>query len=206
MSGLLGKKIRMTQVFDDKGRSIPVTVVNAGPCYVSQIKSEDKDGYRSVQIGFTDLKDKHANKPITGHLKKADLKPLKYLREFDLPLTADLNLGDELKVDMFEEGERVIISAYAKGRGFQGVMKRHGFRGAQKTHGQSDRQRAPGSICQSSDPSRVLRGTKMAGKKGNNRITISRAQVVKIDTERNLLFIKGPIPGGPNSLLEIKKT
>ena len=205
MSGLLGKKIRMTQVFDDTGRSIPVTVINAGPCYVSQIKTEDKDGYRAVQIGFTEMKDKHANKPIAGHLKKADLKPLKYLREFNLPLNEDLQVGDELKVDMFKEGEEVVVAGYAKGRGFQGVMKRHGFHGAQKTHGQSDRQRAPGSIGQSSDPSRVIKGMKMAGKKGNNRVTIPLVQVIKIDPERNLIFIKGPVPGGPNSLIEIKK-
>jgi len=205
MSGLLGKKIRMTQVFDDTGRSIPVTVINAGPCYVSQVKTADKDGYRAVQIGYMEQKDKHAKKPITGHLKKANLKPLKYLREFDLPLNEEVNIGDELKVDMFKEGEEVVISGYAKGRGFQGVMKRHGFHGGQKTHGQSDRQRAPGSIGQSSDPSRVIKGMKMAGKMGNNRVTVPLVQVVKIDLDRNLIFIKGPVPGGPDSLIEIKK-
>lgn len=205
MSGLLGKKIRMTQVFDDTGKSIPVTVVNAGPCYVSQIKTVDKDGYRAVQIGYMDLKEKHVKKPVAGHLKKADLKPLKYLREFDLPLNEEVKVGDELKVDMFKEGEEVIVAGYAKGRGFQGVMRRHRFHGAQKTHGQSDRMRAPGSIGQSSDPSRVLKGMKMAGKMGNNRVTIPLVEVVKIDTERNLIFIKGPVPGGPNSLIEIKK-
>jgi large subunit ribosomal protein L3 len=205
MSGLLGKKIRMTQVFDDTGRSIPVTVINAGPCYVSQIKTVDKDGYRAVQIGYMDLKEKHTNKPISGHLKKADLKPLKYLREFDLPLNEEVNVGDELKVDMFQEGEEVLITGNAKGRGFQGVMKRHGFHGAQKTHGQSDRMRAPGSIGQSSDPSRVIKGMKMGGKMGNNRVTIPLTEVVKIDPERNLIFIKGPVPGGPNTLIEIKK-
>jgi len=205
MSGLLGKKIRMTQVFDETGKSIPVTVVNAGPCYVSQIKTVDKDGYRAVQIGYMDLKEKHTKKPVVGHLKKADLKPLKYLREFDLPLNEEVKVGDELKVDMFKEGEEVVVAGYAKGRGFQGVMRRHGFHGAQKTHGQSDRMRAPGSIGQSSDPSRVIKGMKMAGKMGNNRVTIPLVEVVKIDTERNLIFIKGPVPGGPNSLIEIKK-
>jgi len=205
MSGLLGKKIRMTQVFDDTGRSIPVTVINAGPCYVSQIKTAEKDGYRAIQIGYMELKEKHTKKPVSGHLKKADLKPLKYLREFDLPLNEEVKVGDELKVDMFEEGEEVVVTGYAKGRGFQGVMKRHGFHGAQKTHGQSDRQRAPGSIGQSSDPSRVIKGMKMGGKMGNNRVTIPLVEVVKIDTERNLIFIKGPVPGGPNSLIEIKK-
>jgi large subunit ribosomal protein L3 len=205
MSGLLGKKVRMTQVFDDTGRSIPVTVIAAGPCYVSQVKTEDKDGYQAVQIGYVDLKEKHAKKPNTGHLKKANLKPLKYLREFDLPLNTEIKVGDEVKVDIFQEGEEVVISGLAKGRGFQGVMKRHGFHGAQKTHGQSDRQRAPGSIGQSSDPSRVIKGMKMAGKMGNNRVTIPSVQVVKIDTERNLIFVKGPVPGGPESLIEIKK-
>ena len=205
MSGLLGKKIRMTQVFDETGRSIPVTVINAGPCYVSQIRTEDKDGYRAVQIGFVELKEKHTTKPVAGHLKKAELKPLKYLREFELPLNEEVKLGDELKVDMFKEGEEVVISGYAKGRGFQGVMKRHGFHGGQKTHGQSDRMRAPGSIGQSSDPSRVIKGMKMGGKMGNNRVTVPLVQVVKIDTERNLIFIKGPVPGSTNSLIEIKK-
>jgi large subunit ribosomal protein L3 len=120
-------------------------------------------------------------------------------------LDAEVKVGDELKVDMFEEGEEVIVSGYAKGRGFQGVMKRHGFHGAQKTHGQSDRERAPGSIGQSSDPSRVIKGMKMAGKKGNNRVTVPFVQVIKIDAERNLIFIKGPVPGGPDSLVEIIK-
>jgi large subunit ribosomal protein L3 len=205
MSGLLGKKVRMTQVFDETGRSIPVTVISAGPCYISQIKTVDKDGYQAVQIGYMEQKDKHTKKPNVGHLKKANLKPLKHLREFDLPLLEDLKVGDELKVDMFQEGEQVVVSGSAKGRGFQGVMKRHGFHGAQKTHGQSDRQRAPGSIGQSSDPSRVIKGIKMAGKMGNNRVTIPLVQIIKIDTERNLIFLKGPVPGGPNSLIEIKK-
>jgi large subunit ribosomal protein L3 len=205
MSGLLGKKIRMTQIFDEKGRSIPVTVIKAGPCYVSQIRTEEIDGYRAVQIGFVELKEKHTNKPVAGHLKKADLKPLKYLREFDLPFNEEIKLGDELKVDMFKEGEEVVIAGYAKGRGFQGVMRRHGFHGGQKTHGQSDRMRAPGSIGQSSDPSRVIKGMKMGGKMGNNRVTIPFVQVVKIDPERDLIFIKGPVPGGLNSLIEIKK-
>jgi large subunit ribosomal protein L3 len=205
MSGLLGKKVRMTQVFDETGRSIPVTVISAGPCYISQIKTVDKDGYQAVQIGYMEQKDKHTKKPNVGHLKKANLKPLKHLREFDLPLLEDLKVGDELKVDMFQEGEQVVVSGSAKGRGFQGVMKRHGFHGAQKTHGQSDRQRAPGSIGQSSDPSRVIKGIKMAGKMGNNRVTIPLVQIIKIDTERNLIFLKGPVPGGPDSLIEIKK-
>ena len=205
MSGLLGKKIRMTQIFSESGRSIPVTVIDAGPCYVSQIKTEKKDGYRAIQVGYQELKEKHAKKPLVGHLKKADLKLLKHLREFELSSSEELKVGDELKVDMFKEGEMVEISGYAKGRGFQGVMRRHGFSGANKTHGQSDRWRAPGSIGQSSDPSRVLKNMKMAGRMGNNRVTVPAVEVVKIDTERNLLFVKGPVPGSVDSLLEIKK-
>ncbi len=205
MSGLLGKKIRMTQIFDESGRSIPVTVVNAGPCYVAQVKTNENDGYRAVQIGFYEMKDKHAKKPLVGHLKKADLKPLKYLREFDLGHDEEVEVGSKLTVDMFSEGEEVLIAGYTKGRGFQGVMKRHGFSGGNKTHGQSDRLRAPGSIGQSSSPSRVYKSIKMAGRMGNDRVTISSVHIVKVDLERNLLFIKGPLPGTSNSLLEIKK-
>ncbi|TFH02892.1 MAG: 50S ribosomal protein L3 [Calditrichales bacterium] len=204
MSGLLGKKIRMTQIFDESGRSIPVTVLNVGPCYVSQVKTAATDGYEAVQIAFQDMKEKHATKPRIGHLEKANLKPLKFLREFEMP-EGDTKVGDALKVDMFGEGEKVVISGYAKGRGFQGVMKRHGFSGANKTHGQSDRWRAPGSIGQSSDPSRVLKNMKMAGRMGNNRVTVATVEVVKVDVERNLLFVKGPVPGSVNSLVEIKK-
>jgi large subunit ribosomal protein L3 len=205
MSGLLGKKIRMTQIFDESGRSIPVTVVNAGPCYVAQVKTIENDGYRAVQIGFYEMKDKHAKKPLIGHLKKADLKPLKYLREFDLGHDEEVEVGSKLAVDMFSEGEEVLIAGYTKGRGFQGVMKRHGFSGGNKTHGQSDRLRAPGSIGQSSSPSRVYKSVKMAGRMGNDRVTLSSVHIVKVDVERNLLFIKGPLPGTSNSLLEIKK-
>jgi large subunit ribosomal protein L3 len=205
MSGLLGKKIRMTQIFDESGRSIPVTVINAGPCYVSQIKTVETDGYSAIQVGFGDLKEKHAKKPQLGHLKKSDLKPLKYFHEFDLQPGEERKVGDEIKVDYFAEGEQVVVTGYAKGRGFQGVMKRHGFSGANKTHGQSDRWRAPGSIGQSSYPSRVLKSIKMAGKMGNNRVSLPSVEVVRVDAERNLIFVKGPVPGGQDSLVEIKK-
>jgi len=159
-----------------------------------------------MQLGFEDLKEKHTTKPRTGHFKKADLKPLKHLHEFELPADQELKVGDELKADMFSEGETVVISGYSKGRGFQGVMKRHGFSGANKTHGQSDRWRAPGSIGQSSYPSRVLKGIKMAGKMGNARVSLPSAKIIRIDAERNLIFVKGPVPGGPHTLLEIKKS
>ena len=205
MSGLIGKKVRMTQIFDETGKSIPVTVVNAGPCYVSQVKTEETDGYRALQIGYMEAKEKNAKKPVVGHLKKAGLKPLKHLHEFQYPAQSEYKVGDELKVDIFSEGETVVVSGRAKGRGFQGVMKRHGFSGANKTHGQSDRWRAPGSIGQSSDPSRVWKSMKMAGKMGNDRVTLLTCKIIKIDPEKDLLFIQGPLPGSSNSLLEISK-
>lgn len=206
MSGLLGKKIRMTQIFDENGKSIPVTVINAGPCYVSQVKTLEKDGYQAVQIGFVELKEKQTTKPQVGHFKKANVKPLKYLQEFDMPFDKELKVGDELKADMFVEGETVKISGYSKGRGFQGVMKRHGFSGANKTHGQSDRWRAPGSLGQSSYPSRVFKGMKMAGKMGNARVSRPTVKIIRIDAERNLIFVKGSVPGAPDALLEIRKS
>jgi large subunit ribosomal protein L3 len=205
MSGLLGKKIRMTQIFEENGEVIPVTVLSVGPCYVTQIKTVDQDGYEAIQVGYSELKEKHASKPKAGHFKKANVKPLRYVCEFDLFSDREVKVGDELKVDIFSEGERVRVSGKTKGRGFQGVMRRHGFSGANKTHGQSDRWRAPGSIGQSSYPSRVFKGMPMAGRMGNKRKTIPETQVVRIDTERNLLFLKGPVPGAPNSLVEINK-
>lgn len=205
MSGLIGKKIRMTQYFEENGRIIPVTVLSVGPCYVTQIKSVETDGYEAMQLGYVELKEKKIKKPNAGHCKKANVKPLKYFREFDLLRDREIKIGDELKVDIFAEGEIVKVVGTAKGRGFQGVMKRHGFSGANKTHGQSDRWRAPGSIGQSSYPSRVFKGIAMAGKMGNNRVTTPNARIVKIDAERNMMFITGTVPGGPNSLVAIKK-
>ena len=205
MAGLLGKKIRMTQIFDDLGRVIPVTVIHAGPCYVTQKKTVETDGYRAIQVGFEDVKEKHINKPRLGHLKRNSIKPLRYLCEFEDVSDEGLNVGDELRVDMFSAGENVVVSGTSKGRGFQGAMKRHNFSGANKTHGQSDRWRAPGSLGQSSYPSRVFKGQRMAGRMGNQRITVSSAVVVKIDSEKNLIYIKGSVPGATNSLVEIKK-
>jgi large subunit ribosomal protein L3 len=205
MAGLIGKKIRMTQIFDDLGRVIPVTVINAGPCYVTQKKTLEADGYQAIQIGFGEVKEKHINKPRLGHLKKNAIKPLRYLCEFEAFRDKEVNVGDELRVDIFSAGEEVVIVGISKGRGFQGTMKRHNFSGANKTHGQSDRWRAPGSLGQSSYPSRVFRGHHMAGRMGNDRVTVPSCKVVKIDNEQNLLFIKGSIPGAPDSLVEIKK-
>lgn len=205
MSGLLGKKIKMTQIFEENGRVIPVTVLSVGPCYVTQIKSVDVDGYQAMQIGYGEVKEKNVTKPIQGHCQKANVKPLRHFREFDLLKDREIKVGDEIRVDIFSEGEIVKIVGTVKGRGFQGVMKRHGFQGANKTHGQSDRWRAPGSLGQSSYPSRVYKGLAMAGKMGNNRVTIPKTRIVKIDVERNLLFVSGTVPGATNSLVEIKK-
>ena len=205
MAGILGKKIRMTQIFDEDGTALPVTIISAGPCYVTQIKSQKIDGYDAVQLGYSEVKEKHVKLPQKGHTKKASTNPLKHYREFTPFEDREIKLGDELKVNVFSEGELIEVSGQSKGKGFQGVMKRHNFHGANMTHGQSDRQRAPGSIGQSSNPSRVFKGTKMAGRMGNDRVSIPSVRIVKIDEEKNLIFVKGPIPGGDGSLVELKK-
>ncbi len=205
MNGLLGKKIGMTQVFDSTGKAVPVTVVQAGPCYVTQVKTLENDGYQAVQLGFEEKKEKNTTRPVLGHLKKSGLPPLRFLKEFRVSGNVELQPGDQVKVDIFAPGDRVRVSGRSKGRGFAGVMKRHGFSGAQKTHGQSDRQRAPGSLGQSSFPSRVFRGLRMAGRMGNTRVSVKGLQIVKVDVENNLLFIKGAVPGARNSYLEILK-
>jgi large subunit ribosomal protein L3 len=205
MSGLLGKKVRMTQMFDENGRVVPVTVIMAGPCYVTQVKTTADDGYDAIQLGYSEVSEKHSNKARQGHCKKARAKPLRFLREFEKSADREVKVGDELKVDIFTVGDAITISGYSKGRGFQGVVKRHHFGGGSVTHGQSDRQRAPGSLGQSSWPSRVYKGVRMAGRMGNARVTVPSTSILKIDLERNLIFVKGPVPGAPNSVLEIKK-
>jgi large subunit ribosomal protein L3 len=203
MSGLLGHKIGMTQIFDETGISIPVTVVQAGPCFVTQIKTEKTDGYNAVQISYQDKKEKRVPAPMKGHFKKASVDPKRYVHEFEFEKT-DFKLGDEIKADIFVAGMSVQVSGISKGKGFQGGVKRHGFSGGPKTHGQSDRLRAPGSLGQSSYPSRVYKGLKMAGRMGGERTTINNVTIVKVDAENNLLFLKGALPGAKNSLLEIK--
>ena len=205
MAGILGHKIGMTQIFDENGIVVPVTVVQAGPCPVVQIKTKEKDGYDAVQLGYDEISDTKATKPRKGHFAKANVKPQRYLREFDFSDHEEVNAGDEIKADIFKPGEKVTVSGISKGKGFQGTVKRHGFGGGPKTHGQSDRWRAPGSLGQSSYPSRVFKGLKMAGRMGNDRITLKSVQVVKVDAENNLLFLKGALPGAKNTLLEIKK-
>lgn len=205
MAGIIGKKVRMTQIFDDNGTALPVTIISAGPCYVTQIKTQGKDGYDAVQLGYGEIKEKHVKLPQKGHSKKAEVKPMKYYREFTPFTDREIKLGDELKSNIFSEGEIVEVTGKSKGKGFQGVMKRHGFSGANMTHGQSDRQRAPGSIGQSSYPSRVFKGTKMGGRMGSDRISLPTVRIVKIDEEKNFIFVKGPVPGGDGSLVELKK-
>lgn len=204
MSGLLGRKKGMTQFFDDQGLVMPVTVIEAGPCYVTQVKTKDSDGYEAVQLAYGKVKEKRVTKPLAGHFKKAGIEPARHLREFDFTdVEADLKVGDEIGVDIFQEGSLVRVSGVSKGKGFQGAVKRHGFHGGPKTHGQSDRLRAPGSVGQSSSPSRVFKGIKMPGRMGDARNSLKAVEIVKVDPENNLIFLKGPIPGAKNSLVEI---
>ncbi|HLP15532.1 MAG TPA: 50S ribosomal protein L3 [Bacteroidota bacterium] len=206
MSGLLGKKIGMTSVFDENGISVPCTVIEAGPCYVTQIRTKAKDGYEAVQLGYDEKPDRLVNKPTAGHFAKAGVKALRLLREFQDINTQDVQLGAELKVDVFAKGDLVSVSAKSKGRGFQGVVKRHHFAGVGlATHGQSDRQRHPGSIGGSSYPSRVFKGMRMAGRMGFDNVTVRNLQVIQVIPESNLILVKGSIPGAKNTYVTITK-
>ncbi len=199
MSGILGKKIGMTSVFDDHGQMIPCTIIEAGPCYVTQIKTKDKDGY-------DEIKERLVNKPMKGHFKRGGVKPVRLLSEFRNFNGLQLELGQEVKVDLFHQGDVVDVTGRSKGRGFQGVVKRHHFAGVgMATHGQSDRVRAPGSIGASSYPSRVLKGMRMAGRMGGERVTVKNLKVVKVIADSNILIVKGSVPGAINSYLEIVK-
>jgi large subunit ribosomal protein L3 len=206
MSGMLGKKIGMTRIFNTGGDSIPVTVIQAGPCFVTQIKTKTSDGYDAVQLGFERKKEKNTSKPLFGHFKNATLAPLRFVKEFPPFKDRELKLGEAVTVEMFKEGDKVKLSGTSKGKGFSGVVRRHGFSGGPVSHGQSDRLRAPGSLGQSSYPSRVYKGLKMAGRQGNKKSTISGLTIVKIDVQNNLLFIKGSVPGARNNLVEIYKS
>lgn len=203
MQGILGIKKGMTQLFDDSGLVIPVTIIKAGPCVVTQIKTIEKDGYKSVQIAFFDKKESRTTKPEKGHFAKANTSPKRFVAEFSFSDQDSLELGNEIKVDRFEKGDIIRISGTSKGKGFQGVVKRYNFAGGQTTHGQSDRKRAPGSLGQGSTPSRVYKGLKMGGRMGNDRKTLKTVEVIKVDAENGLLYVKGSLPGSKNSLLEI---
>jgi len=207
MPGLLGKKIGMTSLYTEDGYSLPVTVLQVGPCTVFSKKTIDKDGYKSIQLGYGDKKDKKLNKAQKDFFAKLNKKPVKILREFrNFSNYDEINIGDELDVALFEEGEKVIVTGISKGKGFQGVMKRHGFGGVGgTTHGQKDRLRAPGSIGQSSSPSRVFKGTRMAGRTGNQKTSIKNLRVVKLIPDDNLVLVRGAVPGAINSFIEINK-
>jgi len=196
----------MTSVFDEKGESVPCTVIEAGPCFVTQIKTKERDGYEAVQIGFLEKKERLVNKPLIGHFKKASVAPKRYIREFRGVDVSKFQVGAEVKIDtVFAQGDIVSIAGTAKGRGFQGVVKRHHFGGGFKTHGQSDRVRAPGSIGSSSYPSRVFKGMRMAGRMGGDRVTVKNLKIVRIIPESHLLLVYGSVPGYNNSLVEIHK-
>ncbi len=206
MTGILGKKIGMTSVFDDRGESVPCTVIEAGPCYVAQIKTKEKDGYEALQLGFGDKKERLTTRPLTGHFKKAGVTPKRLVREFKGFDIAKFQPGAEVRVDaLFAKGDIVSVAGRSKGRGFQGVVKRHHFGGGSRTHGQSDRERAPGSIGSSSYPSRVFKGMRMAGRMGGERVTVKNLRVVQVIPESNLLLVYGSVPGHNNSYVEIVK-
>jgi large subunit ribosomal protein L3 len=201
MKGILGKKVGMTQFFGDTGEAIPVTVIEAGPCYVTQIKTEKRDGYEAIQLGFGEAK--RLNKPQRGHLPKG-VPDLRYSRELNVDDISAYELGQKIDASVFAVGDLVDVTGISKGKGFAGAMKRHGFGGGPITHGQSDRARAPGSIGSTSTPGRVFKGMRMAGHMGHERVTVQNLQVVLVDPERNLLAVKGAVPGAKGGLVTVK--
>ena len=204
MSGLIGKKIGMTSVYSAEGKNIPCTVIEAGPCVVTQIKTVEKDSYEAVQIAYDEKSEKHTSSSLLGHFKKAGTTPKRKLAEFKgMP---EVNLGDTLTVDLFSEEDWVDVTGISKGKGFQGVVKRHGFGGVgQSTHGQHNRLRAPGSVGACSYPAKVFKGMRMAGQMGNENVTVQNLQVLRVMPEHNLLLIKGSIPGCKGSIVKIEK-
>lgn len=205
MSGIIGKKVGMTSIFDENGKSIPCTVIEAGPCVVTQVRTLDVDGYEAIQLGYDDKKEKNTSKALRGHFEKAGTTPKRVLVEFSR-FEEKRKFGESVTVDVFAEGEYVDVAGTSKGKGFQGVVKRHGFAGVNDaTHGQHNRLRAPGSIGASSYPSRVFKGMRMAGQMGNKRVKVINLQVVKIVAEKNLIVVKGSVPGSKGSYLTIER-
>jgi len=202
--GLLGKKVGMTQIFDDAGSAIPVTLIEAGPCFVTQIRTTELDGYSAVQLGFQEVKPKRMSGGEIGHLKRNELPPLRFLREFRSK-TPDLEAGDTVKVDIYNLGDFVDVVGTTKGRGFQGGVKRYNFKGGPRTHGQSDRERAPGSRGAGTTPGRVFKGARGPGHMGNARVTSMNLKVVLVDVERNLIGVRGAVPGARGGLVMIKE-
>jgi len=205
MGGLIGKKIGMTQIFDRWGMLTPVTIVEAGPCTVTQIKTAENDGYEAIQIGYSELKKKHLNKPMEGHFKKANVEPKRILAEFDNLPGFEYKLGQEFTASLFKVGEFIDVRGTSKGKGFTGVIKRHNFGTQPQTHGTKNTYRHPGSIGQASDPSRVYKGMKMAGRHGNKKVTLSSVEVVQVDKENNQLLLKGSVPGASNGIVYLVK-
>jgi large subunit ribosomal protein L3 len=205
MKGILGKKLGMTQIFDENGAVIPVTLIEAGPCFVTQKKTKDSDGYNAIQLGFGDVPEKRLTQPANGHLKKAGVPPVKYLREFQVDNPETYAEGQQIDVSVFTVGDKVDITGTSKGKGFAGVVKRHHFAGGPKTHGQSDRLRAPGSVGAGSTPGRIFKGIRMAGHMGNERVTVQNLRVALVDPEKNLIGIKGAVPGSKNGLVIINE-
>jgi large subunit ribosomal protein L3 len=204
IQGILGRKLGMTRLFDATGAATATTIVEAGPCFVTQIKTLDQDGYEAVQLGFEQVRQSKLNSPERGHLKNG-IPPVRVLREVPVTDLEEVTLGDRIDIGMIRQGERVDVVGTSKGKGFAGVVKRHGFRGGPKTHGQSDRWRAPGSIGSGTTPGRVMKGMKMAGHMGDDRVTVQNLEVIRVDTERNLIAIRGAIPGPRGGLIMIKK-
>ena len=205
MRGLIAKKLGMSQIFDENGSVVPVTILQAGPCSITQIKTLDNDGYDAVQIAYGDKKEKNTNKPLEGHFKKAGVTPKKFLVEFDIVPGFDYEMGQVFNASIFKQGDSVKVTGTSKGRGFSGVMKRHGVGGGPKTHGQREHPRSAGSIGQASDPSRVFKGVKMPGQYGNKKMTVENLKVVKIDTKNNHIFVKGAVPGSNNGMVIVNK-
>ena len=204
MAGIIGKKIGMTSIFSEEGKNVPCTIIEAGPCTVTQIKTQQTDGYDAVQIAFDEQKESRLSKAILGHLKKAKANPSKKLAEVNFD--SEVSLGDSINVDSFTEGEFVTVTGTSKGKGFQGVVKRHGFAGVgDATHGQHNRMRAPGSIGAASYPARVFKGMRMAGQMGNAKVKVENLQVLKVMNEKNLIVVKGAVPGSKNSYVIIEK-
>lgn len=205
MPGLIGKKVGMTSIFSEQGKNIPCTVLEVGPCVVTQVRTLDTDGYEAIQLGYGEKKAKNTGKSLTGHFAKAKTTPKVKVQEF-VGFDSELNLGDVVDVELFVEGEYVDVTGISKGKGFQGVVKRHGFRGVgDATHGQHNRLRAPGSIGAASYPARVFKGMRMAGRMGANQVTVANLEVLKVIKDKNLLVVKGSVPGPKNSFLTIEK-
>jgi large subunit ribosomal protein L3 len=203
ITGLLGRKLGMTQIYQEK-EAVPVTAIEVGPCKIIQIKTKEKDGYNAVQLGFVEIPEKKVNKPMLGHFKKANVSPMKYIKEFRVEDPSKFSIGDTVGIEIFKEGEYVKVTGISKGKGFQGIMKKHGAHGGPATHG-SMFYRAPGSIGASSDPSRVFKGASMPGRLGGEKVTVRNLKIVKIEKEDNIIFVKGGVPGNKNSIVIVQK-